>query len=235
MGGSSSISSMPMASGKLSSSAQSSTPPIGYNPGTITNWNPANQQQAPMAYPGGGPVGNQGAQQSPNWGNFLRGQGPLLEEGQTYQMSPDQIRRQQMRDQINQQALTQPVMQTFTPPQRQATGKGPSTPQNDPYFQNAPVQGPTNMADMRSFQRVPAPRAPGYDWARIIASSLFPNTGGYGGYGGYNGGGGGYTGYGNGYGPGYGGVLPYADGGKVDEPSEEDILELARKILNERG
>lgn len=232
MGGSSSISSMPMASGKLSSSAQSSTPPIGYNPGTPTYMDQqrASQQQAPMAYPGGGPVGNQGAQQSPNWGNFLRGQGPLLEEGQTYQMSPDQIRRQQMRDQINQQALTQPVMQTFTPPQRQATGKGPSTPQNDPYFQNAPVQGPTNMADMRSFQRVPAPRAPGYDWARIIASSLFPNTGGYGGYGG----GGGYGGR-DGGNAGYNGYNYFADGGKVDEPSEEDILELARKILNERG
>lgn len=228
MGGSSSISSMPMATGKLSSSAQSSTPPVGYNPGTPTYVEQQRASQPAMIAPGGGPVGTQGAQQSPHWNNFLRGQGPLLEEGQTYQMSPDQIRRQQIRDQINQNALTQPVMQTFTPPQRQATGKGPSTPQTDPYFQNAPVQGPTNPAAMRSFQRVPAARDPGYDWARIIASAFMPSTyGGYGGGGGYGGRDGGNAGY-NGY-------NYFADGGKVDEPSEEDILELARKILKERG
>jgi hypothetical protein len=117
-------------------------------------------------------------QATPNWGAFLTGQGPLLQEGQTYQMTPDQMRRQQMRDQINQQSSYQPLMQTYIPQPRQATGKGAST---------GPMQGPINPADVRSFQRTPTSRAPNYNWAQITG-----NYGGYnvynpyGGYGGYN-------------------------------------------------
>ena len=247
MGGSSSVNTMPMATGKLSASPQSSTPPIGYNPaqqtGSITGGALSGYQNpnTPMALPGGGPVPNQGMQQpQPNWRGFLSGQGPLLEEGQTYQMTPDQMRRQQIRDQINQNALTQPVMRTFTPPQRQATGKGPATPQNDPYFRNEPVYGSFNPGSYRSFQNVPAPRPPGYDWARIIASSLFPQdytrtgTGG-GTYGGGYGGAGGGTQTGvSGRNDG-GNTVERADGGRVEDMTPEEVLELARKIISERG
>lgn len=247
MGGSSSVNTMPMATGKLSASPQSSTPPIGYNPaqqpGSITANFLSGYQNSnmPMLAPGGGPVPNQGMQQpQPNWRGFLSGQGPLLEEGQTYQMTPDQMRRQQIRDQINQNALTQPVMRTFTPPQRQATGKGPATPQNDPYFRNEPVYGSFNPGSYRSFQNVPAPRPPGYDWARIIASSLFPQdytrtgTGG-GTYGGGYGGAGGGTQTGvSGRNDG-GNTVERADGGRVEDMTPEEVLELARKIISERG
>jgi len=259
MGGSSSINTMPMATGKLSSSPPSSTPPIGYNPAQQVNPQAQPQARQGMTLDMGAASQNIGgasqnaisnsapqpqAQPQPNWRGFLSGQGPLLEEGQTYQMTPDQMRRQQIRDQINQQALTQPVMRTFTPPQRQATGKGPAAPQNDPYFRNEPVYGSQTMADYRSFQRVPAPRAPGYDWARIIASSLLPQnyTQTYG----TTGTGGGT--YGNGYGSAGGGgqtgisgrndggnEVERAEGGRVDDMTPEEVLELARKIISERG
>ena len=322
MGGSSSINTMPMATGKLSSSAQSSTPPIGSNPAGQTYMDQQRAQQGTMAQPGGSSdfynrqispeqraannasmadgtwaaqyqqaTGQPLPQQvTPNWGAFITGQGPLLQEGQTYQMTPDQMRRQQMRDQINQQAGYQPLMQTYMPQPRQATGKGVST---------GPMQGPINPADVRSFQRTPTSRAPNYDWARI--------TGNYGGYGGYNpyGGYGGYNNQ-NGYddygiinangvnqNPGTNNQNPYSNnqnpnpntntinpnantgtnagggfgsagyinpvassgggaggisgrndgeneverayGGRTNELTPEEILELARKIINERG
>ena len=255
MGGSSSVNTMPMATGKLSASPQSSTPPIGYNPAQQVNPQAQPQARQGLTLDMGGASQNLGgasqnaisnstpqpqAQPQPNWRGFLSGQGPLLEEGQTYQMTPDQMRRQQIRDQINQNALTQPVMRTFTPPQRQATGKGPATPQNDPYFRNEPVYGSFNPGSYRSFQNVPAPRPPGYDWARIIASSLFPQdytrtgTGG-GTYGGGYGGAGGGTQTGiSGRNDG-GNTVERADGGRVEDMSPEEILELARKIISERG
>lgn len=259
MGGSSSVNTMPMATGKLSASPQSSTPPIGYNPAQQVNPQAQPQARQGLTLDMGAVSQNIGgasqnaisnstpqpqAQPQPNWRGFLSGQGPLLEEGQTYQMTPDQMRRQQIRDQINQNALTQPVMRTFTPPQRQATGKGPSTPPNSPYFQNAPVQGPTNFANVRNFVGSPAPRPPGYDWARIIASSLFPQdyTQTYGTTG--QGGGGYGDGYGSAGGGSYGGISGRndggnenyrADGGRVDDMTPEEVLELARKIISERG
>jgi len=295
MGGSSSINTMPMATGKLSSSAQSSTPPIGSNPAGQTYMD-QQRSQGQFMDPNNGMVNAYGGasaasqQATPNWSAFLTGQGPLLQEGQTYQMTPDQMRRQQMRDQINQQAGYQPLMQTYMPQPRQATGKGVST---------GPMQGPINPADVRSFQRTPTSRAPNYDWARI--------TGNYGGYGGYNpyGGYGGYNNQ-NGYddygiinangvnqNPGTNNQNPYSNnqnpnpntntinpnantgtnagggfgsagyinpvassgggaggisgrndgeneverayGGRTNELTPEEILELARKIINERG
>lgn len=141
-------------------------------------------------------------------------------------------------------AGTNPALLPFTPPQRQATGKGPATPQNDPYFRNAPVYGSPNPADYRSFQRVPAPRAPGYDWAKIIASAFIPQSY-YNTYGTTGQGGGGYSdGYGSAGGGGYGGISGRndggnenyrADGGRVDDMTPEEVLELARKIISERG
>lgn len=256
MGGSSSVNTMPMATGKLSSSPPSSTPPIGYNPAQQVNPQAQPQARQGMTLDMGAASQNLGgasqnaisnstpqpqAQPQPNWRGFLSGQGPLLEEGQTYQMTPDQMRRQQIRDQINQNALTQPVMRTVMPQPRQATGKGPAAPQNDPYFRNEPVYGSFNPGSYRSFQNVPAPRPPGYDWARIIASSLFPQD-----YTGTTGTGGGT--YGGGYGGGGGGTqtgisgrndggntVERADGGRVEDMTPEEVLELARKIISERG